>query len=82
MQGIGSVIWKVLKVLPLVGYVFVIAGAPAVLRRKGYILGLLALSLDLLPVICLVKAGVEIFTGDLIPNKFEATPAPRFETAA
>jgi hypothetical protein len=82
MQGFGMILWRVLKVTPILGYAFVIAGAPTVLRRKGYILGGLAVTLDLLPVICLVKAGVEVFTGDLIPDRFETTAEPRFEPAS
>ncbi len=81
-QKAGDVIWRALKVTPIVGYAFVIAAAPAVLRRKGYVLGTVAVTLDLLPVICLIKAGVEIFTGDLIPDRFEATAQPRLELAA
>jgi len=82
MQRLGMILWRVLKVAPLVGYAFVVAGAPAVIRRKGYILGVLAVTLDLLPVICMIKAGVEIFTGDLIPDKFETNAEPSFEPAA
>ncbi|MDQ3010859.1 MAG: hypothetical protein M3X11_09185 [Acidobacteriota bacterium] len=82
MQGLGMILWRVLKVTPIVGYAFVIAAAPAILRRKGYILGALVLILDLLPVICLIKAGVEVFTGDLIPDKFETSVEPRFEPAS
>ncbi|MBS1790082.1 MAG: hypothetical protein JST85_20330 [Acidobacteria bacterium] len=78
----GDVLWRALKVSPIVGYAFVIAAAPAVLRRKGYALGSLAVVLDLLPVICLIKAGVEVFTGDLIPDKFESSVQPSLELAA
>lgn len=84
MERIGSIIWRVLKVMPVVGYIFVLAAAPVVLRRKGYVLGSLALILDLLPIICLIKAGIEIYTGDLIPNRFEleeATGCPQRLTA-
>jgi hypothetical protein len=75
-------LFRVLKVTPVVGYVFVIASVPDVLRRKGYVLGALAVTLDLLPVICIVKAGVEILKGDLIPDRIEAIPAHSFEPAA
>ncbi len=79
MQRVGSILWRTLKVMPMVGYVFVLASAPAILRRKGYILGALALTLDLLPVICLIKAGIEVFTGDLIPDRIENLPVRSFE---
>ncbi|MGH9801768.1 MAG: hypothetical protein ACRD82_15510 [Blastocatellia bacterium] len=81
-QKAGEVIWRALKVTPIVGYAFVIAAAPTVLRRKGYVLGGLAVALDLLPVICLIKASVEVFTGDLIPDRFESVGQPNLELAA
>ena len=67
----GVVLFKLMKLIPLVGYIFILSEAPAVLKRKGYVLGSIAVALDMLPVICHVKAGVEIFTGDLIPNQYE-----------
>ena len=82
MQQVVSILWRVLKVLPVIGYVFVLAGAPAVVRRKGYLLGFLAITLELVPVLCLLKAGVEIFTGDLIPDRFEAQTVTSLESAA
>lgn len=82
MDRVMSIVLRVLKVMPVVGWLFLIASAPDVLRRKGYVLGLLSLTLDMVPVICLIKAGIEVFTGDLIPNKFDAQPEPRFETAS
>ncbi|MBI1764487.1 MAG: hypothetical protein HYR56_23935 [Acidobacteria bacterium] len=62
--------WRLAKVLPVVGMVFVLGNAPNVLRRKGYVFGLLEVMLDLLPVICLIKASIEATLGnDLIPEK-------------
>ncbi|HKX26753.1 MAG TPA: hypothetical protein VJ302_03575 [Blastocatellia bacterium] len=55
--------------MPVIGYIFVIASAPLVLRRKGYVLGLLHVTLDILPLICVLKAGIELYTGDLIPDR-------------
>jgi len=81
-QKAGDVLWRALKIAPIVGYAFVIAAAPTVLRRKGYVLGSLAVVLDLLPIVCMIKAGVEVFTGDLIPDKFEASNQPSLELAA
>lgn len=66
-----DIIWRGLKVTPVVGYIFILAAAPLVLRRKGYVLGCLAVTLDMLPIICLIKAGIEVFTGDLIPDRPE-----------
>ncbi len=80
MEKAGSILWRVLKVTPVVGYIFIIAGIPDVLRRKGNILGLISIALDILPVVCLLKAGIEIFTGDLIPNKIETPQIPGFKS--
>jgi hypothetical protein len=75
-------VWRLMKVLPFVGCVFVLGNAPNVLRRKGYLLGTLEVVLDLLPVICLLKAAIEAVTGsDLIPHKDEH-PSPVLEAAA
>lgn len=82
MERVMSIVLRVLRVTPVIGWLFLIASAPDVLRRKGYVLGLLSLALDMIPVICLIKAGVEVFTGDLIPNRFETQPEPRFEPAS
>src|SRR5215470_5805995 len=80
MQRVGPrrrmVLLKLMKVMPVVGYIFVLSEAPIALKRKGYVLGSIAVALDMLPVICHLKAGVEIFTGDLIPNRNE-TPRPQ-----
>ena len=79
MQRVGNILWRLLKIMPLVGYVFVLAAAPEILKRKGYFFGIMAVALDLLPVICLIKAGIEIFTGDLIPNR-EDQPKTQLRT--
>lgn len=66
--------WRLMKVLPVVGMFFVLGNAPNVLRRKGYVLGSLEVMLDLLPIVCLIKASIEAAIGnDLIPEKTEST---------
>lgn len=85
MQQITSIAWRVLKVMPVVGYVFILASAPSIVRRKGYALGLVALMLDMIPVVCLIKAGIEIHSGDLIPDReedYDLTTPARLEQAA
>ena len=76
MKQMWNVAWRVIRVLPLVGLFVVLATSAEVLRRKGYKLGTLAILLDILPVICLLKALVEIFTGDLIPNQLAQDSVP------
>ena len=82
MQRVGSITWRVLRVMPVIGYVFILATVPQILRRKGFVFGALAVTLDMLPVICLIKAGIEIFTGDLLPDKMEGASLSSFEPAA
>lgn len=74
MEQIVNILWRALKVMPVIGYVFVLAGAPVVIRRKGYPMGILAILLDILPIVCLIKAAVEVYYGDIIPDRFEIVP--------
>jgi len=60
-----------MKVMPIIGYVFILAEAPQVIRRKGVWLGILSIVLDILPIVCLIKAAVEIYLGDLIPDRLQ-----------
>ena len=82
MQWVGDILLRTLKLVPVIGYVFILANIPVILRRKGLVFGALAVALDMLPVICLIKAGIEIFIGDLLPDKIEPSPTPRFEPVA
>ena len=81
MQQFFILAWRVIKVVPVVGCFFVLANAANVLRRKGYLFGTLEVVLDLLPVVCLIKAGIEAVNGDLFPAKEEQT-TPALEAAA
>jgi hypothetical protein len=74
MEQMVSILWRALKVMPVVGYFFVLAGAPVIIRRKGYLMGSLAIILDILPIICLIKAAIEVYYGDIIPDRFEIVP--------
>lgn len=72
MKQLLTLAWRLIKILPFIGCFFVLANAPNVFRRKGYALGLLEVTLDLLPVVCLIKAAIEAALGtDLIPAKDE-----------
>ncbi len=74
--------WRLLKVFPVIGMIFVLGNAPNVLRRKGYVFGSLEVVLDLLPVVCLIKASIEAALGaDLIPEKAESAATALEATA-
>lgn len=81
MQQFFILAWRVIKVLPVVGCFFVLANAANVLRRKGYLFGTFEVVLDLIPVVCLLKAGIEAFNGDLFPAK-DAQASVALEVAA
>jgi len=60
---------RLLKPIPLVGTAVILGTAGYALRRKGVVRGAAHVGLDMLPVVGTAKAVVELFTGDLIPDK-------------
>ncbi len=60
---------RAVKPIPLIGAGVVVALAVSTLRRKGALKGSADVALDLIPGVGLTKSVVEIFTGDLIPDK-------------
>jgi len=60
---------RVIKPIPIVGSVFAVALAGYEIKKKGLIAGSVHVGLDVVPVVGTVKNVLEIFTGDLIPDK-------------
>ena len=60
---------RMAKMVPLGGSVVVIAFLAKDIRNKGFILGSINSGFDVIPFLGLTKNVVEIFTGDLIPDK-------------
>ncbi len=60
---------RLIKPIPLVGTVFAFGLAGYEIRRKGLIPGAVHVGLDVTPIVGTVKNVLEIFTGDLIPDK-------------
>jgi hypothetical protein len=60
---------RIIKPIPFVGTALVLGTAGYALRRKGAVRGAADVGLNLIPVVGTAKAVVEIFTGDLIPDK-------------
>ena len=60
---------RALKPIPLIGTAAVLALAVTTIRRKGALKGSADVLLDLTPVVGVTKTIVEVFTGDLIPDK-------------
>jgi hypothetical protein len=68
---------RLIKPLPIVGSVFAVGLAAYEIRKKGLIPGAIHVGLDVTPVVGTAKNIVEIFTGDLIPDKRENGSANR-----
>lgn len=60
---------RLLKPVPLVGTVMSVGLAGHEIRKKGTLRGVAHVGLDLIPLVGTAKGVVEIFTGDLIPDK-------------
>ena len=60
---------RLIKPIPVVGTVLAFGLAGYEIKRKGLIPGAIHVGLDATPVIGTAKGVLEIFTGDLIPDK-------------
>jgi hypothetical protein len=72
-RGGWEITKKVLKSIPVIGTVFTVAFAGRDIQKKGLVPGALHVGLDVTPVVGTAKNVVEIFTGDLIPDKGRPT---------
>jgi hypothetical protein len=60
---------RIIKPIPIIGSVLAFGLAGYEIKKKGLIPGAVHVGLDVTPVIGTAKGVVEIFTGDLIPDK-------------
>jgi hypothetical protein len=60
---------RIIKPIPIIGSVFAFGLAGYEIKKKGLIPGAVHVGLDITPLIGTAKGVVEIFTGDLIPDK-------------
>jgi hypothetical protein len=60
---------RLIKPIPIVGSIFAVGLAGYEIRKKGLIPGVVHVGLDVTPVVGTAKNVLEIFTGDLIPDK-------------
>jgi hypothetical protein len=68
-RGAWEVTKKLLKAIPIIGPVFVVGFAGYDIKKKGIVPGAVHVGLDVTPVVGTAKNVLEIFTGDLIPDK-------------
>ncbi len=60
---------RIVKPIPVIGTVVVVGLAGYEIKKKGLVPGAFHVGLDVTPVIGTAKGIIEIFTGDLIPDK-------------
>jgi hypothetical protein len=60
---------RIIKPIPIVGSVFAFGLAGYEIKKKGLLPGVVHVGLDVTPFIGTAKGVLEIFTGDLIPDK-------------
>jgi hypothetical protein len=73
---------RLIKPIPIIGTIFAFGLAGYEIRKKGWIPGAVHVGLDVTPVVGTAKNVLEIFTGDLIPDKADrkkraVTPVPQ-----
>jgi hypothetical protein len=62
---------RIIKPIPIIGSVFAFGLAGYEIKKKGLIPGAVHVGLDVTPVVGTAKSVIELFTGDLIPDKSE-----------
>lgn len=67
--GGWGIVKRVVKPIPIVGTAVALGLAGYEIKKKGLLPGAIHVGLDATPVIGTAKAVVELFTGDLIPDK-------------
>jgi hypothetical protein len=60
---------RFIKPIPIIGSVVAVSLAGYEIKKKGWIPGAIHVGLDVTPLIGTAKGVVEIFTGDLIPDR-------------
>ncbi len=72
--------WKVakrlIKPIPIIGTAFALGLAGYEIKRKGLLPGTVHVGLDVIPIVGTAKGILELFTGDLIPDKGTGAPRP------
>ena len=66
---------RIIKPIPVVGTLMAVGLAGHEIRKKGWLRGAVHVGLDATPVVGTAKGLLELFTGDLIPDKEKKKPA-------
>ncbi|MEP7212129.1 MAG: hypothetical protein ABI791_03590 [Acidobacteriota bacterium] len=62
---------RMAKMVPFGGTAIAIVLVGSDIKRKGVVKGVINSGIDAIPFVGLAKNGLELFTGDLIPDKTE-----------
>ncbi len=62
---------RLIKPIPIVGTAVAVGLAGYEIKKKGLLRGSINVGLDIIPFVGTAKNIVELFTGDLIPDKSE-----------
>ena len=73
-RGAWEITKKLLKAIPIIGPVFTVGFAGHDMKKKGLVPGAVHVGLDVTPVVGTAKNIVEIFTGDIIPDRSSKAP--------
>ena len=65
---------RLIKPIPVIGTAVALGFAGYEIKKKGWRNGIVHVGLDITPVVGTVKNLLEIFTGDLIPDKEHRQP--------
>ncbi len=65
---------RLIKPIPFVGTVFALSLAGYEIKKKGLLRGGIHVGLDATPLVGTAKGILELFTGDLIPDKKTRKP--------
>jgi hypothetical protein len=68
-RGAWEVTKKLVKAIPVIGTIFTLGLAGRDIKKKGLVPGAVHVGLDVTPVVGTAKNVVELFTGDIIPDK-------------
>ncbi|HSE31040.1 MAG TPA: hypothetical protein VLA93_05650 [Pyrinomonadaceae bacterium] len=78
--GGWTLVKRIIKPIPVVGTIFAVGLAGYEIKRKGLLPGAVHVGLDVTPIVGTAKNVLEIFTGDLIPDKEDRKkPVPAYQ---
>lgn len=71
---------RIVKPIPVIGSLLAVGLAGHEMRKKGLLRGAIHVGLDVTPVVGTAKGLLELFTGDLIPDKEPESKVRKIES--